>query len=83
MINASILLLYFPILYSLIPNKKQMKPKLLFEELSKIIIDSGIKIRKDILKSKGGYCIIDDNKLIILNKMLPVETHCKILARCI
>ena len=60
-----------------------MKPKLLFQELTKIANDSGIKVRKDILKSRGGYCLLDDNKLIILNKMLPDETHCRILAKCI
>jgi len=60
-----------------------MKPKLLFQELTKICNDTGIKVRKDILKSRGGYCLLDDNKLIILNKMLPDETHCRILAKCI
>jgi len=60
-----------------------LKPKLLYEELTNIITGAGIKVRKDILKSRGGYCIIDNNQLVILNKMLPVETHCRILAKCI
>ncbi|MCL2039659.1 MAG: hypothetical protein FWG85_04430 [Bacteroidetes bacterium] len=60
-----------------------MKINRIYEELTNIISLSGIIIRKDILKSKGGYCILDDNKLIILNKILPIESHCRILACCI
>jgi hypothetical protein len=60
-----------------------MKTKKLYEELIKIVNDTGIVVRKDILKSRGGYCLLDDNKLIILNKMLPEEIHCRILAKCI
>ena len=48
-----------------------------------IISLSGVNVRKDVLKSKGGYCLLDNNKLIVLNKILPLETHCRILARCI
>lgn len=59
-----------------------MKPKKLLEELIHIIENAGITLRKDTLKSKGGYCILDNNQLIILNKMLPEESHCRILARC-
>ena len=61
-----------------------MKIKLIYEELHKIITAAGITVRKDVLvKSRGGYCLVDDNKLIILNKILPIESHSSILARCI
>ena len=60
-----------------------MKPKLLYEQLLNVIENSDIKVRKDILKSGGGYCIINNNKVIVLNKVLPPESHCKILAKCI
>ena len=61
-----------------------MKIKQIYEELLKIINDSGISVRKDnLIKSRGGYCLLNDNKLIILNKTLPVESHSSILARCI
>lgn len=60
-----------------------MKINRIYEELTNIISLAGIIIRKDVLKSKGGYCILEDNKLIILNKTLPLETHCRILACCI
>jgi len=60
-----------------------MKINRIYEELTNIISLAGIIIRKDILKSKGGYCILEDNKLIILNKILPLEIHCRILACCI
>jgi hypothetical protein len=61
-----------------------MKIKSIYEELHKIVTEAGITVRKDILvKSRGGYCLLDDNKLIILNKTLPIESHSNILARCI
>jgi hypothetical protein len=61
-----------------------MKIKLVYEELHKIITEAGITIRKDtLIKSRGGYCLLDENKLIILNKLLPLESHSSILARCI
>jgi hypothetical protein len=60
-----------------------MKPNKIYEGLINIVSTCGIVVRKDILKSKGGYCLLNNNKLIILNKSLPIETHCRILARCI
>jgi hypothetical protein len=60
-----------------------MKIKLLFEELSRIINNSNITIKKDLLKSSGGYCLLNQNQIIVLNKILPPESHCKILASCI
>jgi hypothetical protein len=60
-----------------------MKINKIYEELINIISLSGIIVRKDILKSRGGYCLLDNNKMIILNKILPIQTHCSILARCI
>jgi len=60
------------------------KIKSIYEELHKIITDAGITIRKDVLvKSRGGYCLLEDSRLIILNKTLPLESHMSILARCI
>jgi len=61
-----------------------MKIKTIYEELIKITNNAGITVRKDtLIKSRGGYCMLNDNKLIILNKMLPIEVHSSILARCI
>jgi len=60
-----------------------MKVNKLYDGLMNIISLSGVIVRKDVLKSRGGYCLLDNNKLIILNKTLPIETHCRILARCI
>jgi len=65
-------------------EKRMKKIKSIYEELHKIILGAGITVRKDMLvKSRGGYCLLDDNKLIILNKTLPLESHSSILARCI
>ena len=60
-----------------------MKFQKIFEELKTITTNFGIIVRKDILKSQGGYCLLNNNTLIILNKLYPEETHCRILAKCI
>jgi hypothetical protein len=61
-----------------------MKIKSIYEELLVIFSNSDITIRKDVLlKSKGGYCLLNDSKLLILNKNLPIESQARILANCI
>ncbi|MPN44229.1 hypothetical protein SDC9_191790 [bioreactor metagenome] len=61
-----------------------MKIKYIYDELLRVVSAAGITVRKDaLLRSRGGYCILEDNKLIILNKTLPIESHSSILARCI
>ncbi len=61
-----------------------MKIKAIYDELLSVITKAGITVRKEhLFKSRGGYCMLNENKLIILNKLLPIEAHASILARCI
>lgn len=61
-----------------------MKIKVLFHELLTLAKKSGIKVRRDILiKSKGGACILNQEKIIILNKTFPIEKQASFLARYI
>ncbi len=61
-----------------------MKIKNLYEKLTEIAEQLGVKVRKDTLvRSRGGYCLLNDDKVIILNKRLPIEAQSSVLARCL
>ncbi|MDR0926797.1 MAG: hypothetical protein LBO69_03405 [Ignavibacteria bacterium] len=61
-----------------------MKKVIIYDELLQLATNAEIVVRKDKLSStRGGYCILDDNKLILLNKMLPADVQAKMLARCL
>lgn len=61
-----------------------MKTDKKFEELLSLSMRLGVTVRKDrLVRSNGGYCVINEDKVIVLNKMLPIETQASILARCL
>ncbi|MGI6369372.1 MAG: hypothetical protein GX372_07990 [Ignavibacteria bacterium] len=61
-----------------------MKTDKKFEELVSLSTRLGVTVRKDrLIRSNGGYCVINEDKVIVLNKMLPLETQTSILARCL
>lgn len=61
-----------------------MKTNKKFEELISLSTRLGVKVRKDrLIRSKGGYCVLNEDKVIVLNNMLPMETQMSILARCL
>lgn len=57
-----------------------MKSKDLFLELTDIAKQSGIIIRKEAGAFKSGYCLVEDKKIIMLNRMASVEYMSKIIA---
>jgi hypothetical protein len=63
-----------------------MKPERLVEELLEIARRSGIRIRREQGRFRGGYCIVRDQRLILLNRKLPPEQMSLVLAealRCV
>lgn len=58
-----------------------MKPEKLVLELEQVIATKGFKIRREQGDFKGGQCVMLGEKLIVLNKKAPPETHSAILAR--
>ena len=58
-----------------------MKLKQVYEELMKIASDVGIKVLKGNGSFRGGYCIVKDEDLIILNKTATLEVMSSVLAR--
>ncbi|MCX7908258.1 MAG: hypothetical protein N2560_01905 [Ignavibacteria bacterium] len=57
-----------------------MKDKQLFEEMVNILKSLGYKIRKDSGSFGGGACVLQDEKIVVLNRNLPLEVHLSILA---
>lgn len=58
-----------------------MKIEKLLLELESLCEKSGYTIRKERGGFRGDQCIIEGDKLIVLNKSRPVETQTAILAK--
>jgi hypothetical protein len=58
-----------------------MKPEKLSLELEQLLEQKGYRLRKEQGEFRGGQCVIQGEKLIVLNKKAPPESHVAILAR--
>lgn len=57
-----------------------MKPDKLFLELEEVIGRLGYRLRKEKGNFRGSYCVLDGDKIIMLNKNSPIELHIGTLA---
>lgn len=58
-----------------------MKPEKLFIELEELVERAGYTIRKERGTFRGDSCIIEGDKLVVINKKRPVEQQVGLLAR--
>jgi hypothetical protein len=58
-----------------------MKLDKLFQELIDISGSLGIKIIQEKGNFKGGYCLLEKEKIIVINKLKPVEQRVRALAQ--
>ena len=58
-----------------------MKPDKIFEDLVDISEAMGIKIIQEKGNFKGGYCLLEQEKIIVINKQKPVEQRVRALAQ--
>lgn len=58
-----------------------MKIDAILKELMEVAQSVGVTIRKEVGILKGGYCTLNDNKLIIISKNMPVESMVSVIAR--
>ena len=58
-----------------------MKLKDIYEELLETAKEIGISVRKENGPFKGGFCVINDEECIILNRTDTLETMSSVLAR--
>ena len=57
-----------------------MKIKDIYHELADIAKQSGVIIRKEAGAFKSGYCLVEEKKIIVLNRMASIEYMSKIIA---
>lgn len=60
-----------------------MKPDKLILELEEVVGRLGFKIRKEKGNFRGSNCVLDGERIIMLNKNYPVEMHIGTLAKFI
>ena len=57
-----------------------MKIKDIIQEFELLAEQVGIRVIKDKGSFKGGYCIIDNEEVIVINKNRPLDQHIKQLS---
>jgi len=60
-----------------------MKPKKLLEYVKRFIEKQELDIVFGIGTFSGGHCIINDNRVVVVNKRMPVEEQLRVLASVI
>lgn len=58
-----------------------MKPDKLFIELEELVERAGYTIRKERGTFRGDQCIVEGDKLVVINKKRPIEQQVGLLAR--
>lgn len=58
-----------------------MKPDKLLLELEQLLEQSGYTIRKERGTFRGDYCVVEGEKLVMINRKRPVELQVGIMAR--
>ena len=58
-----------------------MKPNKLFQELEDIAETLNIKIIQEKGNFEGGYCLLEKEKIIIINKLKPIEQRIQALTK--
>lgn len=58
-----------------------MKPDKLFIELEELVERAGYTIRKERGTFRGDQCIMEGDKLVVINKKRPIEQQVGLLAR--
>ncbi len=58
-----------------------MKPDKLFIELEQLVERAGYTIRKERGTFRGDSCVVEGDKLVVINKKRPIEQQVGLLAR--
>ena len=58
-----------------------MKPDKIFQELEDIATILNVKIIQEKGNFIGGYCLLEKEKIIVINKLKPVEQRVRALAQ--
>ena len=58
-----------------------MKPASMFQEFEKIAEQLNIRIMQEKGDFNGGYCLLEEKRIIVVNKQKPIEQRVRALAR--
>ncbi len=58
-----------------------MKPTALFQEFEQMVEELKILIIQEKGNFKGGYCILEKKRIIVINKLKPLEQRIQALAQ--
>ena len=58
-----------------------MKPEKLLLELELLLESSGYKLRKERGAFRGAECIVEGDRLVVVNKSKPIEAQLSTIAR--
>jgi len=58
-----------------------MNDEIILQELENICCKLGLNLRYEVGDFIGGLCRIDEEKLIIINKKLPIDKKIKLIAK--
>ena len=66
-------------------KKKPVNPELkqILIELEEVVMRTGYKIRYEKGNFEGGYCILGDSSLIVVNNRNEMERRISIVCRCL
>lgn len=58
-----------------------MKPETLRDELEELVEQLGYEVRKEKGAFRGDHCVIEGEKLVLINKARPTDIQLGVLAR--
>ena len=58
-----------------------MKPETLRDELEDLVEQLGYEVRKEKGAFRGDHCVIEGEKLVLINKARPIDIQLGVLAR--
>ena len=58
-----------------------MKLTVVFQELEKIAEELNIRILQEKGNFNGGYCLLEEQRIIVINKVKPLEQRIRALAQ--
>ncbi len=62
---------------------KRKKPETVLEELEKFVRGLGITLRYERGDFEGGYCVLKEQKMIVINKLANTQKRISLLAQSI
>ncbi len=60
-----------------------MKADKLLDELIQLAATMGYTVRRETGAFKGGACVIHESRMILINRSMPAEASCVVLARAL